>query len=138
VGLFWVHLPDGVTPVAAITGRQHGPGTSLVGIQDEYSLAHRAADTELIPAAEAFGLGACLYAPLAGGLLTAKYRAPETGGRLAAWGAGVRTEDTAQHTAALDTMTAVAKDLDSSPARVAVAWLAERAQRFRRFPVPVV
>ncbi|HWG12605.1 MAG TPA: hypothetical protein VG268_04955 [Streptosporangiaceae bacterium] len=77
MGLFWVHLPDGVTPVAAITGRQHGPGTSLVGIQDEYSLAHRAADTELIPAAEAFGLGACLYAPLAGGLLTAKYRAPK-------------------------------------------------------------
>jgi aryl-alcohol dehydrogenase-like predicted oxidoreductase len=169
VDLFWVHLPDGVTPVAEILAtfgeliaagkirhgglsnfpawrvaaaatldRQHGPGATLVGIQDEYSLAHRGADAELIPAAEAFGLGACLYAPLAGGLLTAKYRAPGTEGRLAAWGAGVRTEDTAQHTAVLDTLTTVAKDLDSSPAQVAVAWLAERARRSATALVPVI
>ncbi len=184
VDVYWVHLPDGVTPVAEILAtfgdliragkirhgglsnfpawrvaaaatldRQHGPGTTLVGIQDEYSLAHRQADTDLIPAAEAFGLGACLYAPLAGGLLTAKYRAPGPDapgpdapgfgaagaeGRLTAWGAGVRTEDTAQHTAILDTLTAVAKDLDAAPARVAVAWLAERARRSATALVPVI
>ena len=179
VDVYWVHLPDGVTPVAEILAtlgdliragkirygglsnfpawrvaaaatldRQHGPGTTLVGIQDEYSLAHRQADADLIPAAEAFGLGACLYAPLAGGLLTAKYRAPGPDadrpdaagaeGRLTAWGAGVRTEDTAQHTAILDTLTAVAKDLDAAPARVAVAWLAERARRSATALVPVI
>jgi aryl-alcohol dehydrogenase-like predicted oxidoreductase len=179
VDVYWVHLPDGVTPVAEILAtfgdliragkirsgglsnfpawrvaaaatldRQHGPGIALVGIQDEYSLAHRQADADLIPAAEAFGLGACLYAPLAGGLLTAKYRAtgpdadrPDAAGaegRLTAWGAGVRTEDTAQHTAILDTLTAVAKDLDAAPARVAVAWLAERARRSATALVPVI
>jgi aryl-alcohol dehydrogenase-like predicted oxidoreductase len=169
VDLFWVHLPDGVTPVAEIlatfgeliaagkirygglsnfpawrvaaaatTDRLQRPSATFVGIQDEYSLAHRAADAELIPAAEAFGLGACLYAPLAGGLLTAKYRASGTGGRLTAWGAGVRTEDTAQHTAILDTLTTVAKDLDSTPARVSVAWLAERSRRSGTALVPVI
>jgi aryl-alcohol dehydrogenase-like predicted oxidoreductase len=179
VDVYWVHLPDGVTPVAEILAtfgdliqagkirhgglsnfpawrvaaaatldRQHGSGTTLVGIQDEYSLAHRQADADLIPAAEAFGLGACLYAPLAGGLLTAKYRAagpdaagPDAAGakdRRTAWGAGVRTEDTDQHTAILDTLTAVAKDLDAAPARVAVAWLAERARRSATALVPVI
>jgi aryl-alcohol dehydrogenase-like predicted oxidoreductase len=174
VDVFWVHLPDGVTPVgeilatfgdliragkirygglsnfpawrvaaAATLDREHGLGTTLVGIQDEYSLAHRGADADLIPAAEAFGLGVCLYAPLAGGLLTAKYRAPgpdTTGdeGRLGAWGAGVRKENTAQHTAILDTLTTVAKDLDATPARVAVAWLAERAHRSATALVPVI
>jgi aryl-alcohol dehydrogenase-like predicted oxidoreductase len=174
VDVYWVHLPDGVTPVAEILAtlgdliqagkirhgglsnfpawrvaaaatldRQHGPGATLVGIQDEYSLVQRQADADLIPAAEAFGLGACLYAPLAGGLLTAKYRAagPDAAadeGRLGAWGAGVRTEDTAQHTAVLDALTAVAKDLDTAPARVAVAWLAERARRSATALVPVI
>ncbi len=174
VDVYWVHLPDGVTPVAEILAtlgdliqagkvrhgglsnfpawrvaaaasldRQHGPGTTLVGIQDEYSLVHRQADADLIPAAEAFGLGVCLYAPLAGGLLTAKYRAAgpdvtRAEGRLTAWGAGVRTEDTVQHAAILDTLTAVAKDLDATPARVAVAWLAERARRSATALVPVI
>jgi aryl-alcohol dehydrogenase-like predicted oxidoreductase len=146
--------PDGggAAPAAATTDRLSGPGAALVAVQDEYSLAHRDADAELIPAAEAFGLGACLYAPLAGGLLTGKYRltgpvgqnstacgaAGEDGGRLGAWGAGVRAEDSAQQSAILDALTAVAKDLDSTPARVAVAWLAERAQRSATALVPVI
>jgi aryl-alcohol dehydrogenase-like predicted oxidoreductase len=175
VDVYWVHLPDGVTPTAEIlatfddliragkirygglsnfpawrvaaaaaTDRLPGRGTVLAGIQDEYSLAHRAADADLIPAAEAFGLGACLYAPLAGGLLTAKYRPTGPaeprgdGGRLGAWGAGVRTEDTAQQTTILDTLVTVAKDLDAAPARVAVAWLAERARRSATALVPVI
>jgi aryl-alcohol dehydrogenase-like predicted oxidoreductase len=172
VDLFWVHLPDGVTPMdeilatfgelisagkirhgglsnfpawrvaaAATTDRLAGPGATLVAIQDEYSLAHRDADADLIPAAEAFGLGACLYAPLAGGLLTAKYRsgtAGEDGGRLGTWGAGVRAEDSDRQTGILDTLTAVAKDLDAAPARVAVAWLAERAQRSATALIPVI
>jgi aryl-alcohol dehydrogenase-like predicted oxidoreductase len=172
VDLFWVHLPDGVTPTdeilatfgeliragkirhgglsnfpawrvaaAATTDRLSGAGTRLVAIQDEYSLAHRAADTDLIPAAEAFGLGTCLYAPLAGGLLTGKYRPGASegdGGRLGAWGAGVRTEDSAQRTAILDTLAVVAKDAGSTPARVAVAWLAKRARRSATALVPVI
>jgi hypothetical protein len=49
----------------------------------------------------AFGLGAALYAPLEGGLLTGKYRVSSEG-RLSRWGAGVHTEDSERTTAVLD------------------------------------
>ena len=167
VDLYWVHLPDGVTPVeeilatfddlaragkirygglsnfpawrvaaAATTARWRGGG-SLVGVQDEYSLVNRAADNELLPAAEAFGLGACLYAPLGGGLLTGKYR-HGTDGRLAAWGRGVQAEDTTQRTAVLDAVLATARDIGTTPSQVAVAWLMERAARSATTLVPVI
>lgn len=167
VDLYWVHLPDTVTPVeeilatfddlvragkilhgglsnfpawrvaaAATTARLRG-NSSLVGVQHEYSLINRAADHELLPAAEAFGLGACLYAPLAGGLLTGKYRHGSTG-RLEAWGRGVQTEDTDQRTAILDTVIAVAEEIGVPVSQVAVAWLFERAARSATALVPVI
>jgi aryl-alcohol dehydrogenase-like predicted oxidoreductase len=167
VDLYWVHLPDAVTPVeeilatfddlvragkilhgglsnfpawrvaaAATTASLRGR-SSLVGVQHEYSLINRVADHELLPAAEAFGLGACLYAPLGGGLLTGKYR-HGTDGRLAAWGRGVRTEDTEQQTAVLDAVLATAQDIDTTPSQVAVAWLIEHAARSATALVPVI
>jgi aryl-alcohol dehydrogenase-like predicted oxidoreductase len=167
VDIYWVHLPDAVTPVeeilavfddlaragkilhgglsnfpawrvaaAAMAERVRGRG-ALAGVQLEYSLAERAADRELLPAAEAFGLGACLYAPLAGGLLTGKYR-QGTEGRLAAWGLGVRAEDTAQRSAVLDTVLAVAKETGITAAQISVAWLMERAARSATALVPVI
>ena len=48
--------------------------TSFVSCQDEYSVLVRRADTELIPAMQACGLGLLPYYPLASGLLTGKYR----------------------------------------------------------------
>jgi len=167
VDLYWVHLPDGVTPMdeilaafddlvragkilhgglsnfpawrvaAAATATRLRGGGPLIAIQDEYSLAQRAADRDLLPAAEAFGLGACLYAPLAGGLLTGKYR-HSSEGRLGAWGAGVRTEDTDQRTAILDAVLAVADETGATPARIAVAWLLERAARSSTALIPVI
>ncbi|WP_308314114.1 aldo/keto reductase [Streptomyces sp. GbtcB7] len=59
----------------------------VIGIQVEYGLADRTTERELLPMAEAFGRGAALYAPLAGGLLTGKYRLSREG-RLSRWGAG--------------------------------------------------
>jgi hypothetical protein len=97
----WCARDRSCTAAVEFPGLARGPpprrprgSSSLVGVQHEYSLINRAADHELLPAAEAFGLGACLYAPLAGGLLTGKYRQGSTG-RLEAWGRGVHTEDTA-------------------------------------------
>ena len=108
-----------------------------MGVQAEYSLVNRAADQELLPAAEAFGLGACLYAPLGGGVLTGKYR-HRTDGRLTAWGRGVRTEDTAQHTAIVDTVLAIAGQAGATAGQVAIAWLMERAARSATALVPVI
>ena len=47
----------------------------LVAIQPMYNLAKRQAEVELLPMARSEGLGVLPYSPLAGGLLTGKYRA---------------------------------------------------------------
>ncbi|HXW77215.1 MAG TPA: aldo/keto reductase [Candidatus Eremiobacteraceae bacterium] len=46
---------------------------AFISCQNEYSLLVRDVETEVIPAAKAYGLGMLPYFPLAGGLLTGKY-----------------------------------------------------------------
>jgi len=46
----------------------------FVSCQNEYSLLNRGLDRELIPAMAAFGKGLLPYFPLAGGMLTGKYK----------------------------------------------------------------
>jgi aryl-alcohol dehydrogenase-like predicted oxidoreductase len=58
---------------AAWTARACGLN-GFVSCQDEYSLVHRAPETELLPAARKLGFGLLPYFPLASGLLTGKYR----------------------------------------------------------------
>jgi aryl-alcohol dehydrogenase-like predicted oxidoreductase len=58
--------------VARSSGRR-----PFVSAQNEYSLYNRAAEEELVPACERFGLGLLPYFPLAYGLLTGKYRRGE-------------------------------------------------------------
>jgi len=57
----------------------------FIAAQNHYSLLERAADAELIPACERFGVGLLPYFPLENGLLTGKYRrnAPVAAGRMA-------------------------------------------------------
>jgi len=110
----------------------------VTGIQTEYSLAERTAERELLPMTEAFGLGAALYAPLAGGLLTGKYRQGAEGGRLSRLGGGARTEDSEQKTAILDEVLAVAKETETTAAQVSTAWLRARAARSRTALIPVI
>jgi len=60
----------------------------FVSCQDHYSLLARAIEKELIPAMEGYGLGLLPFFPLAGGLLTGKYkrnRPAAEGTRFAAW-----------------------------------------------------
>ena len=47
-------------------------------VQPRYNLLYRAVEAELLPAAQAYGVGAVVYNPLAGGLLTGKYKPGET------------------------------------------------------------
>ena len=48
--------------------------TPFVSAQNRYNLLDRAAEAELVPAAEHVGVGVLPYVPLASGLLTGKYR----------------------------------------------------------------
>jgi aryl-alcohol dehydrogenase-like predicted oxidoreductase len=47
--------------------------TRFISAQNEYNLLARAAELEVVPAAQAYGLGVLPYYPLANGLLTGKY-----------------------------------------------------------------
>ena len=102
--------------------------TPLAGIQAEYSLAERSAERELLPMAEAHGLGVLLYSPLAGGLLTGKYRRGEQG-RLTTRGAS--GEATTQRTAVLDAVLAIADELETTPARSRLPGCAAAPQTHR-------
>jgi aryl-alcohol dehydrogenase-like predicted oxidoreductase len=112
IDLYQLHRPDPLTPIeetlAALDalirqgkvryiGCSNMPGWQLVhslwmakelgasafvSYQDEYSLVVRDIERELMPAAQAFGLGLLPYFPLASGLLTGKYKrgvAPQKG-----------------------------------------------------------
>ncbi|WP_329128971.1 aldo/keto reductase [Streptomyces sp. NBC_01476] len=167
VDVYWAHLPDTLTPVDEIVaafddlvraGKIHYGGlsnfpawrvataatvadlrgrASVIGVQTEYSLADRTAERELLPMAEAFGLGAALYAPLAGGLLTGKYRHGDEG-RLSRWGGGVHTEDGERKTAVVDAVLAVAEETGAGAGQVSMAWLRRRAARAATALVPVI
>jgi aryl-alcohol dehydrogenase-like predicted oxidoreductase len=109
----------------------------VVGIQVEYSLAERGADRELLPMAEALGLGAALWSPLAGGLLTGKYRATRQG-RLTDVMGVVQPENTDQKTAIVDTLQRIATQTGTSASQVAMAWLRARAEQSATAQVPIL
>lgn len=96
-------------------------------LQLEYSLAERHIEHEHIPAAQELGIGLCPWGPLAGGLLSGKYRRDGDTGR----GDGRLTLSTAifnkftEHNwRVLDALLAVAKKIGREPAQVALNWLA--------------
>jgi aryl-alcohol dehydrogenase-like predicted oxidoreductase len=162
IDLYWLHIWDRITPLDEVMrgfddlvrqGKILHAGVSdiaawaaarantlaelrgwtpFVGLQIEYSLAERTVERELIPMAEALGLGVTAWGPLAGGVLTGKYQ--KGGGKDARYSsemmqphmpAADRTE------AAVRTVQAVAAEVGRSPAQVALAWLRQR-------PVPVI
>jgi aryl-alcohol dehydrogenase-like predicted oxidoreductase len=53
---------------------RRGGHTPFISAQNRYSLLHREAEAEVVPACERFGLGLLPFFPLDSGLLTGKYR----------------------------------------------------------------
>src|SRR3954469_600988 len=167
IDLLWVHFPDFVTPLDEIVrglddlasaGKILYAGLSnfpawmtaraatmadlrgripISGVQLEYSLVERSADRENLPMAESLGLGAALWSPLGGGLLSGKYRSGSDG-RLTDWKRLVHTEDEPAKAATVDAVLAVADELGVPAAQVAVAWLLERGVRSTTALVPVI
>jgi aryl-alcohol dehydrogenase-like predicted oxidoreductase len=97
--------------------------------QIHYTLQAREAEYELVPIAIDQGLGVLVWSPLAGGLLSGKYRrgapGPEGSRLLSGWDEPpVRDQD--QLYDIVDVLVEVASGRDASPAQVALAWLLER------------
>ena len=61
-------------PSRGVTLAECGGAPPISAVQFEYSLVERSGERENLPMAEALGIGAALWSPLGGGLLTGKYR----------------------------------------------------------------
>ncbi len=153
IDLFWVHMPDAITPMEEIlrglddltragkiiyAGLSDFPAWRVsagaimaqlrgwappAAIQIEYSLVERTAERELLPMANAFGLGVVGWSPLGGGLLTGKYRAGGTGrAGSPVLGEVMHGESNGQKTAILDTLLQIADHTGYSAGQIAIAW----------------
>jgi len=97
--------------------------------QIHYSLQARDAEYELVPAGLDLGVGIMVWSPLAGGLLSGKYRRgqdPPAGSRhLTDWGEPP-VRDTDQLYDIVDALVEIGEDRGVSAAQVALAWLLGR------------
>jgi aryl-alcohol dehydrogenase-like predicted oxidoreductase len=156
IDLYWTHFADGVTPIEEIlrgfddlvrAGKILYAGLSdfpawrvaraatiaelrgtvpIAGIQVEHSLVERTTEQDLLPMAQALGLGVVAWSPLGGGMLTGKYRQGEKGRKEGFGGRVFQDENSAQRTAILDTLIEVANDAHVTPGEVAIAWVAAK------------
>ena len=105
----------------------------FVGLQIEYSLLERTVERELLPMAEALGLGVTAWSPLAGGLLTGKYAGgkAEADARMNSEMMQRFAQGRERPEGVVAEVLSVSKEVGRSPAQVALAWLRQR-------PVPVI
>ena len=98
----------------------------FVALQIEYSLIERTVEHDLMPMARACGLGVTPWSPLKGGLLTGKYgrtKQPQGEGRHVP---GVSKSLTDRNYAIIEAAEAVAAELGTGVAQVALAWVLAR------------
>ena len=161
IDLYWMHAWDKLTPLEEViatldtfvqSGKVRYVGFSdvpawyiaraqtlaeqqgrerIAALQLEYSLIERNIEREHIPAAQELGLAVCPWSPLAGGLLSGKYkREAQSGppeGRIAIMKASGNTlfdRSTEKSLAIVDVLAAVAKQIGRPAAEVALNWVA--------------
>jgi aryl-alcohol dehydrogenase-like predicted oxidoreductase len=97
-----------------------------VADQPRYSLLDRAIEQEVVPMAQALGYGLVSHSPLAGGFLTGKY---QPGQAFPQDSRGAHNPDryqamlTENNLRVLETVRQTAKQHDTSPGNVAIAWV---------------
>ena len=114
---------------AVWTSRHHGLAP-FISAQDEYSLLARGHEKHLLPALEHYGMGFLPYYPLAGGMLTGKYRRdapmPE-GARLAYYKPAADKFLTHRNWAHTEALADFAVKHGHTLTDLAFAWLASRS-----------
>ena len=97
----------------------------VIALQLEYSLLERTVEGELLPMAQAHGMGVMPWSPLKNGFLSGKYTRGGNGavdtGRTALVGAPSERDFDV-----IDVLHAVAAEAEASPAAVALAWVQGR------------
>ncbi|MBO0855205.1 MAG: aldo/keto reductase [Nocardia sp.] len=103
--------------------------TPIVTAHTSYSLLAREAERDLVPAATHHGAAVIATSPLAGGILTGKYRdgvPADSRGADEATAAEIRERLDEHATRVVDAVVTAADGLGTSPLAVAAAWLRDR------------
>src|SRR5207302_7674725 len=95
----------------------------LIALQIEYSLLERTVEGELIPMAQELGLGVTPWSPLARGVLSGKYTRAGHGSHKPGRGERVTASLDDRAYNLIDELGRIAKELDTTVARVALAWV---------------
>jgi aryl-alcohol dehydrogenase-like predicted oxidoreductase len=119
------NIPAWVTAHAQTTALLRG-WTAVIALQVEYSLLVRAVESEVAPLAVEQGMALVPYSPLKGGLLTGKYR--RDGGVADSARATYIGGPSDAEFDVIGKVTAIAHELETTCAAVALAWLLERPQ----------
>jgi aryl-alcohol dehydrogenase-like predicted oxidoreductase len=156
IDLYWLHLHDTLTPIdetmraldtlveqgkvrylgfsdtpawkcaqAQVTAHLRG-WAPLIALQIEYSLLQRTVEGELVPMARELGLGITPWSPLKSGVLSGKYSRKDHGQHQAGRGAWATSALNDRTYDLLDALAEVARELGSTVARVAIAWVQGR------------
>lgn len=100
-------------------------GIPLAAAEVEYSLLERGAEREVLPAAEALGLGVIAWGPLGRGVLAGRYRRgvpADSRGASAHLRGFVEPYLTAESSSIAEAVATAARGLGREPAAVALAW----------------
>ncbi len=101
----------------------------IIAVQLEYSLRARTVEGELIPMAQELGLAVTPWSPLNNGVLTGKYTRQNAGTAEKSRGdirADIIPSFTEKDFALLDTLSEIARELETTSAAVALAWVQGR------------
>jgi aryl-alcohol dehydrogenase-like predicted oxidoreductase len=156
IDLYWLHAWDATTPIdetmhalddLVTSGKVRYLGFSdtpawkcaeaqtlarlrgwspLIALQIEYSLLERTVEGDLVPMAREMGLGITPWSPLKSGVLSGKYTRDQHGKQEAGRGAWATSALNDRTYDLIEELARIAKELDSTPSRVAIAWVQGR------------
>lgn len=117
------------TAQAATLQRTVPTKAPLISTQMEYSLLNREIEQEVLPAAEALGLGVLCWSPLGRGVLTGKYRTGIPADSRAAsrsFSGFVSRYEDERSRRIVEAVAKAADGLEMSPLEVALTWVRDR------------
>lgn len=101
--------------------------TPLCALQLEYSLLERTIEGELVPMAREMGLGITPWSPLKSGALSGKFTRQNKGKAVSGRGEWAMSALNDRAYDLIDAMAEIAKNLNSTVARVALAWVQQQS-----------
>jgi aryl-alcohol dehydrogenase-like predicted oxidoreductase len=117
-------VPAWATAEAATIARTRG-WAPIIALQLEYNLLERTSEGELIPMAQAMGMGVMPWGPLRSGFLSGKYSSSTTGAVDTTRAQLVGAPSEADY-AVIDVLNDVAREVGAGAAAVALAWIQGR------------